>query len=207
MRRSTLFLQRASAVLFLLGGIGGASAATAGEISIAALGAGYTAHDAPLGLATELRIDLRGEVAARCRMSAPPMLAQQLDFNHQGQAQANFGLDCNAPFQLRVRSGEGSFAADETREGIASHIPYELSVDVDTDAGRHALGWCGADQLSDQSSGGCVFGAGAGWSSGDATAIGRTGTMKLRWEGPGEAKAPALGRYRDTIIVELSVRS
>lgn len=207
MRRSTLILQRASALLILLSGIGGVSAAAAGEVSVAALGAGYTAHDAPLGLATELRIDLRGEVSARCRMSAPPMLAQQLDFNHQGQAQANFGLDCNAPFQLRVRSGEGSFAADEAREGIASHIPYELSVDLDTDAGRHALGWCRADQLSDQSSGGCVFGTGVGWSSGDATAIDRTGTMKLRWDGPAEAEAPPLGRYRDTIIVELSVRS
>lgn len=206
MHRSTLFFSRASALLFLLGGIGGASVATAGEISVAALGAGYTAHDAPLGLSTELRIDLRGEVSARCRMIAPPMMAQQLDFNHQGQVQANFGLDCNAPFQLRVRSGEGSFVAEAAREGIAGHIPYELSVDVDTDEGRHALGWCGADQLSDQS-GGCVFGTGAGWSSGDATAIDRTGTMKLRWDGPGEAEAPALGRYRDTIIVELSVRS
>jgi hypothetical protein len=207
MRRFTLILQQASALLILLGGIGGASSASAGEISVAPLGAGYTAYDAPLGLATELRIDLRGEVAARCRMTAPPVVAQKLDFNRQGQAQANFGLDCNAPFQMRVRSGEGSFAADEAREGIASHIPYEVSVDVDTDNGRHALGWCRADQLSDQSSGGCVFGTGAGWSSGDATAIDRTGTMKLRWDGPGEAEAPALGRYRDTIIVELSVRS
>lgn len=207
MRRTFHHIQRASVLLLLLGGIGGAAAAAAGEAGVAALGAGYTAYDAPLGLATELRIDLRGEVPARCRMAAPPMLAQQLDFNRQGQAQANFGLDCNAPFQLRVHSGEGSFAADETREGIASHIPYELSVDVDTDAGRHALGWCRADQLSDQAPGGCVFGTGAGWSSGDDTAIDRTGTMKLRWNGPGEAEAPALGRYRDTIIVELSVRS
>ncbi|WP_077146973.1 hypothetical protein [Sphingopyxis sp. KK2] len=207
MYRSTLLFQRASALLILLGGIGGAASASAGEMSVAALGAGYTAYDAPLGLSTELRIDLRGEVAARCRMAAPPMLAQQLDFNRDGQAQANFGLDCNAPFQLRVRSGEGSFAAESAREGIASHIPYEVSIDVDTDAGRNALGWCRADQLSDQASGGCVFGTGSGWSSGDATAIDRTGTMKLRWSGRGEAEAPALGRYRDTIVVELTVRS
>lgn len=204
MRGSVIILHCITA---LIGGVGCAAAASAGEMSVAALGAGYTAHDAPLGLATELRIDLRGEVAARCRMAAAPMLGQQLDFNRQGQAQASFGLDCNAPFQLRVRSGEGGFAAETSLQGIASHIPYELSIDVDTDAGHQALGWCGADQLSDQQLGSCVFGTGAGWSSGDATAIDRTGTMKLRWNGPGEAEAPALGRYRDTIVVELSVRS
>ena len=108
MRGSVIILHCITA---LIGGVGCAAAASAGEMSVAALGAGYTAHDAPLGLATELRIDLRGEVAARCRMAAAPMLGQQLDFNRQGQAQASFGLDCNAPFQLRVSApGAASMA-------------------------------------------------------------------------------------------------
>src|SRR5690606_18869928 len=127
MRGSTIILHRAFALLFLLGGTGGAATAAAGELGVAALGAGYTAHDAPLGLPTELRIDLRGEVSARCRMASPPVLAERLDFNRQGRTQASFGLDCNAPFQLRVRSGEGGFASDEVREGVARRVPYEIS--------------------------------------------------------------------------------
>lgn len=208
MRGLTITLHRASALLLLLGGIGGAATASAGELGVAALGTGYTSSDAPLGAPTELRIDLRGEVSARCRMASPPMLAaDRLDFNRQGDAKAHFGLDCNAPFQLRVRSGEGGFVAEHGLEGVARRIPYEISVNVDTDSGANALGWCRADQLSDQQGSGCAFGGGEGWSSGDATAINRSGTMSLRWNAPGATDDPALGRYRDTIIVELAVRA
>jgi hypothetical protein len=108
---------------------------------------------------------------------------------------------------LRVRSGEGAFVAEHMREGIAPRIAYDLAVDVDTDAGFQALGWCRADQLADAESGGCAFGTVNGWSSGDATAIDRTGTMRLRWNAPREGDDPVLGRYRDTIVVELAVRA
>jgi hypothetical protein len=194
-------------MLLLLGGVGGASSASAAELGVAALGSGYTASDAPLGAPSELAIDLRGEVPARCRMASPPVLAQRLDFNRGGEVQAHFGLDCNAPFRLRVRSGEGAFVADQKREGIAERIAYDLSVDVDTDEGLSALGWCRADQLTDRETGGCAFGSGDGWSSGDATAIEKAGTMRLRWNGPREGDEAVLGRYRDTIVVELAVRA
>lgn len=203
----SITLHRASAALLLLGGIGTATAAYAGENDVAALGSGYTATDAPLGAPTDLRIELRGQVTARCQMASPPNLSERPDLTEAGEMQAQFGLDCNTPFTLRVRSGEGGFSAEAPREGVTQSIPYEIAVAVDTDAGMNALGWCGADQLSDQNSGSCAFGSGGGWSSGDATAINRTGTMRLRWDGPGDAGTLPLGRYRDTVIVELSVRS
>jgi len=207
MRGFTLPLPKACALLLLLGGFGNAVTASAADAGLSALGAGYTAHDAPLGDPTELRIDLRGEVPARCRLASPPVLGQRLDFNRAGDVEARFGLDCNAPFLLRVRSNEGAFAAEQMREGIADRIAYDVAIDVNTDAGPNILGWCGADQLTDQPHGRCVFGTGDGWSSGDATAINRTGTMRLRWNAPGEGDEPVLGRYRDTIVVELAVRA
>lgn len=207
MSAATAILRRTAFLPVFLGMIGSALAAPVSGVGAAGLGAGYTASDAPLGQPTELRIDLRGEVSARCRMASPPMLAGTLNFNREGDAQARFGLDCNAPFSLRVRSGEGGFAAEEFREGIARQVPYEIAVDVDTDRGISALGWCRSDQLSDRSTGGCIYGSGEGWSSGDATAINRSGTMHLRWNAPAEGEAPVLGKYRDTIVVELSVRS
>lgn len=207
MRRFTLSMPKARALLLLLGGFGIAASASAADASVSALGAGYTAHDAPLGDPTELRIDLRGEVPARCRMASPPVLGQQLDFNRAGDVEARFGLDCNAPFSLRVRSDEGAFVNDRPAEGIAPRVGYDVAIAVDTDAGPNTLGWCGADQLTDQPRGGCIFGTGDGWSSGDATAIDRTGTMRLRWNAPGKGDDPVLGRYRDTIVVELAVRA
>src|SRR3546814_19646281 len=74
MRGFTLPLPKACALLLLLGGFGNAVTASAADAGLSALGAGYTAHDAPLGDPTELRIDLRGDVPARCRLASPPVL-------------------------------------------------------------------------------------------------------------------------------------
>jgi hypothetical protein len=207
MSRLANTIYRASALLFLLGGIGGAGVASAADPDAAALGSGYTANDAPLGAPTELRIELQGTVSPRCRMTSAPALAERPDLSREGELQAQFGLDCNTPFLLRVRSGEGGFSAETPREGVMHVVPYEIAVAVDTDAGTNALGWCGADQLAAPQGGSCAFGSGEGWSSGEATAINRTGTMRLRWAAPREADALPLGRYRDTIVVELAVRS
>jgi len=138
----------------------------------------------------------------------PAGVGAKTRFQQDWRCGARFGLDCNTPFNLRVRSGDGGFASQDFYEGVARSIPYELSVDVDTDAGLNALGWCRSDQLVDDANGGdCTFGMGAGWSSGDNTAIDRTGMMRLRWKAPGVSEKPALGRYRDTIVIELTVRS
>ena len=196
---------RACALLLLLGGIGGATGASAAGPE-SGLGSGYTANDAPLGAPTELRIEVRGEVAPRCRMASPPTLAERPDLTRAGEIRAQFGLDCNTPFNLRVRSGEGGLSAERPSEGIARVIPYEIAVAVDTDSGLSTLGWCGADQLAEPG-GNCAFGSGEGWSSGDATAINRTGTMHLRWAAPRAAGGLPPGRYRDTIVIELAVRS
>ena len=171
-----------------------------------AFGPGYSAGEAQLGAPAELRIDLRGEVRPRCRMTSVPSFSGRLDFNRSGDAQSRFGLDCNAPFLFSVRSGEGGFAARGMQQGAARLIPYEISVDIDTDSGRNALGWCRSDQLADRNDAACVFGA-SGWSSGDATAINRTGSFSVRWSAQSEGQAPALGKYRDTIVVDVAVRA
>lgn len=204
--RLTTVLYRASALLLLLGGIGSAATASAAEPDAAALGTGYTASDAPLGAPTELRIQLSGTIAPRCRMTSAPALSGQPDLTREGEMRAQFGLDCNTPFRLRVRSGQGGFSAQDPREGNARLIPYEMAVAVNTDSGANELGWCRADQLADQG-GSCAFGSREGWSSGEATAINRTGAVQLRWAAPTSTGALPLGRYRDTIVVELTVRA
>lgn len=176
---------------------------------IGALGAGYTAADAPLGAPTELRVDLRGQVAARCDLTAPPAIGGRLDFGQAGQVQSSFAIDCNTPFILRVRSRHGAFAGVDPTPGVATETPYEVAVDVGTNAGRRSLGWCQSAALSDQPVGGCAFAPGAadgGWSSDDAIAIDQTGTVRLRWDAPDDS-APRLGSYGDIIVIELEVRA
>lgn len=172
-------------------------------------GPGYSAADAPLGGPTELRIDLKGRVPARCELTSPPVISGQLPIHRAGESETAFAIDCNTPFLLRVRSGAGGMASVEPTPGITTLMPYEVAVAVGTDAGRRDLGWCRSEALAGGAADGCAFsaaGAERGWSSEDATAIDQTGTVRLRWrEAP--ADAPLLGSYRDTITIELELRS
>ena len=199
----------ALAATTMLAWSGAASAETSAVRPLAALGSGYSADDAPLGAPTELRIDLQGRIAARCELITPPALAARLALGRAGSAQAAFSIDCNAPFRLRVRSRAGGFASVDPTPGIEALAPYEASVSVGTDAGPQELGWCDAAALTDAGAGGCDFSPSSGdhgWSSGEATAINQTGALRLRWT-EAAADAPRLGDYRDTIVIELEVRS
>lgn len=207
MPRTLASLIGAFSATTVLAGAGVAFAEPAAHVG--AVGAGYTSLDAPLGAPSELRIDLKGRVEARCDLVAPPVLGGVLSVQRAGQAEAGFKIDCNTPFILRVRSAEGGFASINPTPGIEPLAPYELSVAVNTDEGLQDLGWCAAAALTAEVQSGCGYAPGAagrGWSSGDATAINQTGSVRLRWNETTNG-APLLGDYRDTIVIELEVRS
>lgn len=194
------------AVLALMGP-GQAAAASLAEDPMGR-GAGYTAFDAPLGAPTELRIDLRGRVAARCEVT-PPRDLGRIRLNDAGEARGAFGIDCNTPFLLRVRSENGGMASTHSLAGVAPLADYRLGVELGTSGGRHDLGWCDSAQLTPDAGGGCAFGAAGpqgGWSSGDDISIRESGALRLRWDGQDEG-APRLGAYQDNIIIEVEVRS
>lgn len=185
------------------------AAASSGEGDVATLGVGYSAADAPLGSAAELRIDLLGRVEARCELTTPPGPMGQLRLSRPGEVRTGFGLDCNTPFVLRVRSQSGAFRSVDPGIGTASELPYEISVAVGTDRGRQDLGWCASSALTETPDQACAFGRGAadrGWSSQDATAIDQKGELRLRWS-TGDAERPLLGDYGDVIVIEIEVRS
>src|SRR5690606_22879026 len=117
----------------LLAAAGGAAAE---PLDVLANGPGYTAADAPLGSPTELRIDLKGRVEARCELTTPPAPMDGMALDHAGEARSDFAIDCNAPFIMRVVSGAGGFASLQPAPGIATLKPYQLSVTVGTDEGR-----------------------------------------------------------------------
>lgn len=208
MSQSLASLIGALAATAMLVAAGAVSAEPSGADAMA-MGAGYTAFDAPLGSPTELRIDLKGRVAARCDLTTPPAPMSRMALDRAGEARSAFAIDCNAPFILRVRSGQGGFASVDPTPGIETLLPYQVAVAVGTDAGQQNLGWCDAADLAAAASGGCAYSAAAasgGWSSGEATAIDQTGALRLRWDDK-TTGAPLLGDYRDTIVIELEVRS
>lgn len=201
-------LIKLTGALVVSAGLAWAGAAWAEPQDPGAAGPGYTASDAPLGAATELRIDLRGQVPARCDVTPPHDLGRIL-LNDAGEARGAFGIDCNTPFLLRVRSQNGGMAAVQDLAGIAARADYSLGLEVGTSEGRRDLGWCASVDLTPEAGADCAFGASgplAGWSSGEAIAIRQSGALRLRWDGQGEG-APRLGAYQDNIVIEVEVRS
>lgn len=172
-----------------------------------AYGDGYTAHDAPLGAPAAVEIELTGQVAARCELSAASARMSGLRLDGDGEATGNFSIDCNAPFNLRVQSENGGLASLDRPAGVQHLMPYKVSVDVGTDRGLQNLGWCDAAAIGDEPVGACGFGqAPGGWSSGDAVAIGQTGSLKLQWDRP-QGDVVRLGDYSDVITITLEVRT
>ena len=189
-------------------GLAWTGAAVAEPFNAAALGAGYSSADAPLGAPTELRIDLRGQVSARCEV-VPPSALGRIQLNDAGEVSGAFGIDCNTPFILRVKSANGGMASVQPLYGVAPMADYQLGVEVGTDQGRRDLGWCASAELAPDAAGACAFGATSplgGWSSGDAIAIRQSGEIHLRWDGQDDG-APRLGAYQDNIVIEVEVRS
>jgi hypothetical protein len=180
-----------------------ASAASAQSVDSAgtsAVGLGYSAADAPLG---------KGQVRARCDMARPVGEMANLPIDRAGQTQTTFAVDCNTPFVLRVRSHSGGLENRVAPMGIEPLLPYEISVAVGTDQGRHDLGWCQASALTETPDRACVFAPGApggGWASGSAIAIDQPGALRMRWR-RNESDRPLLGGYRDVIVIEVEARS
>lgn len=158
----------------------------------------FSADEAALGAPTQLAIDLRGRVAARCELVTPPR-PSGLQLRTAGAADSEFHIDCNTPFTVKVRSANGGFASEG--DLLTARLPYEVGLRLGTDAGQRNLGWCDSTALGAASS--CAFGVARGWSSGDDTAIDQAGSLRLRWRDG----APLTGAYRDTITIELEVRS
>jgi len=204
----TLSLAKLTGALVASAGLAWTGAAVAEPFNAAALGAGYSSADAPLGAPTELRIDLRGQVSARCEV-VPPTQLGSIKLNDAGEVSGTFGIDCNTPFILRVKSANGGMAAVQPLYGVAPMADYRLGVELGTDQGRQNLGWCASAELAPEAAGGCAFGSAGpkgGWSSGDAIAIRQSGEIHLRWDGQDDG-APRLGAYQDNIVIEVEVRS
>lgn len=204
----TQSLAKLTGALVASAGLAWTGVAAAEPLNAAALGAGYSAADAPLGAPTELRIDLRGQVAARCEV-VPPAAMGRIRLSDAGQVSGSFGIDCNTPFILRIKSANGGMTAVQPLQGIAPRTDYRLGVEVGTNAGRQDLGWCASTELAPDAGGGCAFGAAGplgGWSSGEAIAIRQSGEIHMRWDGQ-DSGAPRLGAYQDNIVIEVEVRS
>ena len=172
------------------------------------------AHAQTAGADT-LTVDLAASIAQRCgikAVGATTLTGASID---RAESYAfDFTLDCNTPFAIGVKSGNGalklagSSAIDAAGQGFSILKPYAVSLSVQTDNGPLEGGSCASEKLTGP--GQCAFygaSSGEGLSSGQRTAIERTGSVGVSWTVvDGEARRAA-GTYQDTLTIIVGVRS
>lgn len=150
-------------------------------------------------IGVQLDVALNGRIVQRCEIQG----GESIDLGElRGGlvAAADFGLDCNVPFDIQVVSTRGGLAhaSQPLGEGpFSGTLPYDLNVTVPTlYPGREVI--VRASFLSSNMMGRTVL------SSGDGIASGR-GSLELRTREPSGAGLLA-GRYTETLTMTISPR-
>jgi spore coat protein U-like protein len=188
-----------------------------GGFALLALLAAVPASAEPVA-PTSVSIEVTATVAERCGLApAGPTEFKGLDTTQATLLRYDFNIDCNTPFKIGVSSAHGALrmaGAPGTSpllpDGFAADKPYDVALNVNTDEGRMAPAPCSSRDLVSAASGCSFFSTmpGQGLSSGTATALGKTGSVEVRWPGDrqGEVRRAA-GEYGDTITVVIGIRT
>ena len=143
-------------------------------------------------------IEIVGDIAARCRLSALPATVDMGSLAKTGTQFIPFQVDCNAPFGFDVRSRDGGLKGEfvGTASGFTNIIPYTLEVRIPTDGGL-IFEQCGSAALGSTTPS-CGHG-----DSGNAVAIDETASLFVAWETSEEIVA---GTYVDVLTVSVFPR-
>lgn len=174
--------------------------AAVGVVALAAPSARAEPNPRAIGdIGVQLDVALNGRIVQRCEIQG----GESIDLGElRGGlvAAADFGLDCNVPFDIQVVSTRGGLAhaSQPLGEGpFSGTLPYDLNVTVPTlYPGREVI--VRASFLSSNMMGRTVL------SSGDGIASGR-GSLELRTREPSGAGLLA-GRYTETLTMTISPR-
>jgi spore coat protein U-like protein len=175
------------------------------------------AADAPTS--DSLSIAVTATIAPKCGIGPSGAAAGSVPDLEQAQTlNFDFKLDCNSPFAIGVSSQHGALRLKSTQnlnagtdsQGFSLEKEYQVALSVQTDAGSLEGGSCGSKALKD-GTGSCSFygvSPGSGLSSGQRTAIDRTGTITVSWPASsGSDPRRAAGEYQDTITIVVGVKS
>lgn len=157
-------------------------------------------------------IEVSARVVDRCGFSvAPKNMTAAADLTVAQAIAFDFTLDCNTPFVIGVRSANGAMThrGAPDASGFAFAKRYEVGLAVATSGAGLAPLPCHSDTLTADASARCAFygsQVGEGLASGDDTAIGKPGTLTVRWDDGGGGPRLAAGDYTDTLTIAVAAR-
>jgi len=164
----------------------------------------------------KLTIDVRATIASRCGFAeAPRSPPHAFDLNAAQHVEIPFTLDCNTPFTIGVKSDHGGLTSDRAPDGsgFAFSKPYQVALEVGTDASALTPDPCGSEELVDAGKlrSLCAFYGdrpGQGLSSGKSISTFEPSHLVLSWPGVQDGTARNVaGRYHDTITITVSARA
>lgn len=180
-----------------------------------ALGVAAPACAADVTPTDHVRILVSADVVGRCGFDQQLVSsATSYDIAAAQSHDYAFQMNCNTPFEVRVKSDNGAMAFDGSHpnDGFAYAKPYTVGLSINTDQGVLNPPDCDASQLKagigDAST--CAFygeSAHHGLSSGTAISIGDPAKLTVSWTAVAAGPRPAAGNYKDTITVVVAPRS
>ncbi len=176
----------------------------AGALAIALGGA-----HAPAQASDAVVIKLQGRIQPACGLAIESSTGEGADLNLgdislAGRRPFSFQYSCNAGFSVLMTSARGGLApaasAAKPPEGFAALAEYDIALDLPTDGGGAVQLACSSRQIRD--------GAGA---CGRASSLGRsairkTATATLSWEGEAHDRPRLAGAYSDVLTIRMTPR-
>lgn len=153
---------------------------------------------ADTGAATSLDVVVKGKITPSCRLSG----GGDIDFGELSgarEAEADFGLNCNVPFDISFQSARGGLAHAVLPQGqgpFAGTLGYTLSVTIPTISPTPAV--LGATYDSENLIARKTLSSGEGIAKGG-------GRIRIRTDRPSEAGLLA-GKYSEVLNVTVSPR-
>jgi len=151
--------------------------------------------------ADKVQIEVTGNLVPSCGNSGTTLSVDAGDLTKAGSVTFAFTVDCNAPFQYTMHSGNGALRLVDAPAGLKREqieLPYEVSFSIPLTRGEAIKDTCKSTALR-QGAVNCKF-----TNSGSKVALNQTATGQISWEAPSQQLAA--GKYKDQLTISITAR-
>lgn len=174
-------------------------------VSFLTIGAGaFLLQPAFAHRSDKIRVELEGEIAAKCGLSTNSVGERTLyiaDLLKAATYKVHYGVNCNTPFQYTIQSQNGALALEggTAPEGAITRLPYDVGVRIPTDGGV-IDDRCSSDSIAEGRATCALHDLGA------AAAMDARATVAVTLPQAKEPGAVSAGRYVDRLTLVVSAR-
>jgi hypothetical protein len=151
--------------------------------------------------ASQVQIEVTGNVVAACSNNSTVQQVDVGDLNKSGTLSVTFAVDCNTPFRYTMQSLHGALRlsnASPNAPAESVQVPYNVQVHIPLTLGGAIDDSCDSTSIR-QGVTTCTF-----TDSGQKVAIGQQATTKVSWNGA-QGRAMA-GNYTDQLTFFITAK-